>query len=123
MSDLRLFSLNETANFVHDRGGDLQSPRGREWRVHDPAQSGMARVTLGQPARGAVDHIQRRLVARLGTVSPGEHTVRFKDHTLGFGVLVHEVAQAQREFKAGPEPGEPPYFIAIDLPRHPLAIR
>ena len=75
----------------------------------------LPRAFLGQPVRGAIDDVERVLVAGPGAVRPGEQAMRLEHRALELGVLLREFAQLEPELVARPDPRQPANLAAEDF--------
>ena len=108
MSDLRLAITDHSANFRHQLGCDRAAALPGQRRDNLTAKGGLpCRLTL-EPGDGAVDRIDRQLVAGLRVVGPGETTVALEDDTGRLRVLAGELLQPQPKLEAGRFQGSQP---------------
>ena len=86
------------------------------------AESRLARGLALEPFDGAVDDADRRLVAFLRRVAPGEQAVAFQHDAGRLRVVAAEFLQPQAELEARPLPRQPADLAAEDPCRQLLAV-
>ena len=115
MADLRLVLADQAADRRHQLRGDRATPLRRQRRDRLAAENRLAGRLALEPGDGAVDDVERQLVAGLGVVGPGEEAVAFEHAALRLRILAREFFQPQAKLEARPLPRQPADLVAVNL--------
>ena len=113
--DLRLVLADQAADRGHQLRRDRAAPLGRKRLDRLAAEDRLAGRLALEPGDGAVDDVERQLVAGLGVVGPGEEAVAFEHAALRLRILAREFFQPQPKLEAGPLPRQPADLVAINF--------
>ncbi len=100
----------------------LRRSPGSSDRCRAPPKAGLAPGALVEPFDGAVDDVDRGVVAAPRVVAPGEEAVAFQHHALRVRVVAAELPEPEAELVARALPRQPADLVAEDLLRQRLRV-
>ena len=115
MAELVALLGDQATDLRHQPGGDGATRGSVQGLHHLAAEDGLAFRLALEPVNRLVDHRDRRLVAFLGRVTPGEETMALENDALGVGILLAELLQPHAELETRPLPRQPADGVAEDL--------
>ena len=124
MADLALACRDHAADRRHQPRARrrARSAAGSDWTRAPPKAACRGRWRRASRWRALMMR-ERRLVAGLGVVAPGEQAVARRARTpLGCGLSAANRLQPEPELEARPLPGQPADLVAEDLPRQLLRV-